>query len=485
MSRSSVVIVGDALLDRDIDGVVERLSPDAPVPVLDQRSSLARPGGAAFAASLAASEGAPVHLVTAIADDAAGEELRRLLAQAGVQVLAGRLLGATPEKIRLRAGNQSLLRLDRGSSPGAVDDVPVAGLDAIEQAGVVVVSDYGRGLTSLPELRAVLAERRRPTVWDPHPRGAAPVPNLTLVTPNLAELRAARAAALVPSSADLNMDSGHPSPGDLRVVAAHAEQARLEWDVRAVATTLGPNGALLVTGDGPPLAVPGVPVTTGDPCGAGDRFVTAVARRLSQGALVTEAVTDAVAQAGRFVAAGGAAACAAGGGHRPAAPAPTVAHPRRHGPMEAGKAVELAAQVRARQGTLVVAGGCFDLLHAGHLSLLQAARRLGDCLLVALNSDRSVRRLKGEGRPVVPEADRAALLAAIGCVDGVVVFDEDSPVDLLCRLRPHVFVKGGDYSAGDLPEQPVLRRWGGQAVVVPYLSGRSTTRLLEEVNLRS
>jgi rfaE bifunctional protein nucleotidyltransferase chain/domain/rfaE bifunctional protein kinase chain/domain len=480
MSPSSVVIVGDALLDRDIDGVVERLSPDAPVPILDQRSALTRPGGAAFAASLAASEGAPVQLVTAIADDAAGEELRRLLEQAGVEVVAGRLQGTTPEKIRLRAGTQPLLRLDRGSSPGAVD-VPVAGLDAIEHAGVVVVSDYGRGLTSLPELRAVLAERRRPTVWDPHPRGAAPVPNLTLVTPNLAELRAARTAAPMTSAADLSLDPGHPSPGDLRAVAARAEQTRLAWDVRAVATTMGPNGALLVTGDGPPLAVPGVPVTTGDPCGAGDRFVTAVARRLSQGALVTEAVTDAVAQAGQFVAAGGAAAC----GSRRATPAPVTAHPRPHGPMEVGKAVEVAAQVRGRQGTLVVAGGCFDLLHAGHLSLLEAARRLGDFLLVAINSDRSVRRLKGEGRPVVPEADRAALLGAIGCVDGVVVFDEDSPIDLLCRLRPHVFVKGGDYSAGDLPEEPVLRRWGGQAVVVPYLTGRSTTRLLEGVNLRS
>ena len=126
-------------------------------------------------------------------------------------------------------------------------------------------------------------------------------------------------------------------------------------------------------------------------------------------------------------------------------------------------------------------GGCFDLLHAGHVATLRAARALGDCLVVAVNSDASVRRLKGETRPVVPEADRAQVLGALDCVDAVVVFDEDTPVPLLRRLEPAVWAKGGDYAGADLPETPVLREWGGVAVVLPYLEGRSTTGLVHRV----
>jgi D-beta-D-heptose 7-phosphate kinase/D-beta-D-heptose 1-phosphate adenosyltransferase len=126
----------------------------------------------------------------------------------------------------------------------------------------------------------------------------------------------------------------------------------------------------------------------------------------------------------------------------------------------------------------VAAGGCFDLLHAGHVRLLEAARALGDCLVVCLNSDESVRRLKGPGRPVVPEDDRAQVLLGLGCVDAVAVFGEDTPAAVLERLRPHLFVKGGDYGTRDLPEAEVLARWGGEAVLVPYLEGRSSSRLL-------
>jgi rfaE bifunctional protein nucleotidyltransferase chain/domain len=139
--------------------------------------------------------------------------------------------------------------------------------------------------------------------------------------------------------------------------------------------------------------------------------------------------------------------------------------------------VALAARMHAGGGTVVAAGGCFDVLHAGHVSLLQAARLLGDCLIVCLNSDESVRRLKGEGRPLNPAADRVALLSALHCVDAVLVFEEDTPSAALQRLRPDVWVKGGDYEGQVLPETDLLGSWGGQAVTVPYLAGRSTTRL--------
>jgi rfaE bifunctional protein nucleotidyltransferase chain/domain len=136
--------------------------------------------------------------------------------------------------------------------------------------------------------------------------------------------------------------------------------------------------------------------------------------------------------------------------------------------------------VRAAGGTVVATGGCFDLLHAGHVNTLTAARRLGDCLIVCLNSDASVCRLKGSGRPLVTEDDRAAVLSALACVDAVVVFAEDTPEQALRRLRPQVWVKGGDYDGVRLPETDVLGEWGGRAFVLPYLDGHSTTRLIEE-----
>ncbi|NGO15592.1 D-glycero-beta-D-manno-heptose 1-phosphate adenylyltransferase, partial [Streptomyces sp. HC44] len=138
---------------------------------------------------------------------------------------------------------------------------------------------------------------------------------------------------------------------------------------------------------------------------------------------------------------------------------------------------ELVARVRADRGRIVAAGGCFDLLHAGHVGLLQAARRIGDCLVVCVNSDASVRRRKGDGRPVNPLADRVRVLRALECVDAVAVFDEDTPERLLTELRPNVWVKGADYAGTDLPEAALLEKWGGQAVLLPYLDGRSTTGL--------
>jgi rfaE bifunctional protein nucleotidyltransferase chain/domain len=140
--------------------------------------------------------------------------------------------------------------------------------------------------------------------------------------------------------------------------------------------------------------------------------------------------------------------------------------------------MQVAAEIRARGGTLVATGGCFDLLHAGHVATLEAARRMGDALIVCLNSDASVRRLKGSTRPLQPQADRARILRALSCVDAVAIFDEDTPVEILDRLRPDVWVKGGDYSAETLPEAPLLASWGGQVVAVPYLPERSTTRLV-------
>jgi D-beta-D-heptose 7-phosphate kinase/D-beta-D-heptose 1-phosphate adenosyltransferase len=280
------------------------------------------------------------------------------------------------------------------------------------------------------------------------------VPSARLVTPNGAE--AARVAAAV----------GVPADGDsLAAVGARAEALIRQWGVGAVAVTLGARGALLSYGEGAPMVVPAVAVTGGDPCGAGDSFAAAVTVALAGGAVTGEAVTAAVAAAGAFVARGGATAWDAPPATAPAAPDADVP--------------ALLARVRAAGGTVVATGGCFDLLHAGHVATLRAARGLGDCLVVCINSDDSVRRLKGPSRPLVTAADRARVLEALEFVDAVVVFEEDTPSAVLAQLRPDVWAKGGDYAGADLPEAAVLQSWGGQAVVLPYLDGHSTSALVE------
>ena len=459
MSGEALAVVGDVLLDRDLDGRVERLSPDAPVPVVQDPVERSRPGGAGLAAVLAAADGRQVFLVTGLSRDQAGSQLRGLLASAGVHVIDLGSDGPTSQKVRVLSAGRSLMRLDHGGPgpyrPGPVTNDAVAALSSVR---AVLISDYGRGLAAEPAIRDLLGSlgARVPMVWDPHPRGPQPVPGVRLATPNGAE-----AASFAPGI-----------PGEaLSAVTARAKHLASLWSAASVAVTLGPRGALLVSGDGPPLVVPAPAAASGEACGAGDRFSSTAAASLADGALPSEAVAAAVASASSFVAAGGAGALALG--------------PHEGASFHAGQAGTEAAdvihQVRTKGGTVVATGGCFDLLHAGHVSTLEAARALGDCLVVCLNSDSSVRRLKGADRPLVPERDRAAVLMGLECVDAVVIFDEDTPEAALSRLRPDIFAKGGDYAMADLPEERALSSWGGQVVILPYLEGRSTTGLIERV----
>jgi rfaE bifunctional protein nucleotidyltransferase chain/domain/rfaE bifunctional protein kinase chain/domain len=450
---SRLVVIGDALLDRDLDGRAERLAPDAPVPVVDGMERHDRAGGAGLAAALAAAAGHAVTLICALGDDPAGARVRELLEAADVGICDLGLHGATPEKVRVRVGGRALVRLDSGGDADGCGALTDAGGAALEDADAVLVSDYGRGVAAEPSVRAALAGlAATPIVWDPHPNGPAPVPGCVLVTPNAAE--AERACREL---------EGAGAPHAL--VEARARALSERWHAVNVCVTLGRRGALLAGAHGPPLAVPAPRVPAGDACGAGDCFAATAAGRMAAGALPSEAVRAAVARASAFVAAGGAAGWASSGG-RSAAPQPD--------------ARALAASVRAQGGTVVATGGCFDLLHAGHVHALEAARALGDCLVVCLNSDASVRRLKGSDRPLVSEHDRAAVLAALRCVDAVIVFEEDDPRAVLRELRPQLWAKGGDYAVAELPEADTLAEWGGRAVVVPYVAGRSTTRLIDE-----
>ncbi|MBO3087267.1 bifunctional heptose 7-phosphate kinase/heptose 1-phosphate adenyltransferase [Cellulomonas sp. zg-ZUI40] len=469
--RPHVVVVGDVVLDRDVEGRVDRLCPDAPAPVLDVTHVRESPGGAGLTALLAAQD-ARVTLVAPLADDAAGRALHERLAR-DVDVLALPHAGGTRRKVRVRSAAHSLVRIDDGG-PGTPGDVPV---DAVRRvlaaADVVLVSDYGAGVTRDEDLRALLADAAATglVVWDPHPRGGPPVAGVTLVTPNLGEARGA-----------LRHDAaGGDGPGD-----DLARRLRELWRARAVAVTVSADGAFVAAG-GEAQYVPAPAVTGGDPCGAGDRFAASAALALAAGALPVEAVARGVRDASAWVAAGGAEAYRGRGGPAAAHPGAGTGRGPVHDPVTPATAGQsglddvaaLAARLRRDGRSLVATGGCFDIVHAGHVATLQAARRLGDALVVLMNSDASVRRLKGAGRPVVTAADRARVLEALDCVDAVVVFDEDDPSAALDRLRPDVWAKGGDYGGAPLPEAATVRAHGGRVVLLPYLVGRSTTSIIE------
>jgi D-beta-D-heptose 7-phosphate kinase / D-beta-D-heptose 1-phosphate adenosyltransferase len=446
--KGPLVVVGDALLDVDLVGSASRLTPDAPVPVVEDVERRERPGGAALAAVIAAAATSREVVLVAPLDSDDGAGRLRALLDGRVRLIAIPASGGTAVKQRIRVGEHSVARLDSGAPVATLGALPAEAAAAIHDAAAVLVADYGRGTTAAADVREALAGARGPVVWDPHPRGADPVRGVRLVTPNGAE-----AARVVPDV-----------PGEgLAAVGARAEALIAHWGVGAVAVTMGARGALLSYGTGAPMVVPAVPVTGGDPCGAGDSFAAAAALALADGAVTGEAVAAAVASASAFVGRGGATAWDR--------ETPEV--------VDASGAEDVIARVRAAGGTVVATGGCFDLLHPGHVATLRAARGLGDCLVVCINSDDSVRRLKGPSRPLNSAPDRARVLEALEFVDAVVVFDEDTPAEILDQLRPDVWAKGGDYAGADLPEAAVLRTWGGQAVVLPYLDGHSTTALVE------
>src|SRR4051794_18408500 len=429
----SIVVVGDTLLDLDLSGTAERLSPDAPVPVVADVREQARAGGAGLAATMAARlSGTEVVLVSALGTDPYAERLAGLLDEAGVDVVPLPLRGETVRKTRVLAAGRPGVRVDQGDGRLAEEPLSARAVKAIRQAGVVLVADYGRGGGGHREIRSLL---RGQVVWDPHIRGARPVDGVTLVTPNRAEARA------------FVGETEHWQPLD------DARALVERWDAAGVAVTLGESGAAFAEAGGSSGLVPTTTraAALSDPCGAGDCFAAAAALALLRGGSIEEAVTDGVRHASELVAFG------------------------RVGT----DGWDVVRQVRARGGSVVATGGCFDLLHAGHVELLRQARALGDCLIVCLNSDESVRALKGPDRPLVEARDRAKVLAALDCVDAVLIFEERTPINLLERLAPDIWAKGGDYVTADLMEAPVVRRNGGEVVILPHLEGRSTSRLVE------
>jgi D-beta-D-heptose 7-phosphate kinase/D-beta-D-heptose 1-phosphate adenosyltransferase len=462
----TIAVLGDVMLDAYVWGDVQRISPDAPVPVVDLRRRSAAAGGAANVALNLAAAGAAVRLVGVVGDDASAGTLRRLLAEAGLDDggLVTETARRTTTKTRVVARGQQLIRLDEEDRGAKVTsrDLAARVRAAVDGADAVLISDYAKGLVDAELVRRVAEATagRVPVVVDPKTRDLSRYRGCTAITPNRAEAEAA---------------SGHGIAADEDVAAA-AQAIAAACGARQVLITRGDSGLSLWERERV-THVKALAREVYDVTGAGDTVIAYFTLGLASGLepadaalLANAAGSVAVSKVGTTVVA-----------------PDEIVRALAAGTSTVGKILDRAqAQAfvereRSRGRRIVFTNGCFDLLHAGHVHLLDRARAEGDVLVVAVNSDASIRRLKGAERPLVSEADRTRVLAALDAVGAVVVFEDDTPLALIEALRPDVLVKGGDYAVSQIVGADWVVAHGGRVATIPLVAGRSTTALIEAI----
>ncbi|WP_144711922.1 D-glycero-beta-D-manno-heptose 1-phosphate adenylyltransferase [Curtobacterium pusillum] len=463
-----VVVIGDCILDRWTVGEAERVSREAPAPVVRVTETVAVPGGAANTAVNARALGARVRMVGLLGDDESGRVLRERLDAAGVDtsfmvVVPGT---RTTTKSRVVGGDRVVVRVDElAATPTAEHGARLAKAvaRAIRCADAAVVCDYGLGVQASDVVPVLDVDRPGAVVVDAHDLTRWEALHPDLVTPNAGE-----------TAALLGRELGSGSERATAVVGARSD-VLARTGARAAVVTLDRDGTVLLeTGSDQGFRTRATPASEQQASGAGDTFCAAAAVALAVRAPVRDAVTIAQAAADVVVREAGTSVCSAAAlVESVTAPAAAVVD---HD--ELADAVDRARQAGRR---IVFTNGCFDVVHRGHTTYLRQARDLGDLLVVALNDDDSVRRLKGPERPINPAEDRAGVLAALACVDLVTVFATDTPIPLIERLRPEVYVKGGDYSPEMLSETAVVRQYGGEVVMVDYVPEHSTTAVVRRI----
>ncbi len=470
-----VLVVGDLILDRYVIGNVQRLSPEAPIPVLRPTRQQATLGGAANVALNIATLGGEAWLAGVVGDDAAGAEIAALLA--GSARIHSALVTApgrpTTAKTRFLAGAHQLLRLDEETTSAIEAGVAEALLARIETLldaiDVVVLSDYAKGVLCdmvLPRVLALAAAHNRTVIADPKRADFAAYHGATILTPNEAEVR-------LGTRIEASDDPGAERAGLAALAATGGD---------AVLVTRSEKGLTLVRRDQPTLHLPTRARAVADVSGAGDTLVAALAVAVAAGAALPEAAMLANATAGISVAKPGTATVSGeellGVLHL----AELVASDRKVAATW-DEAAARAAAWRASGLRVGFANGCFDLIHPGHVYLLNEARGACDRLIVALNTDASVKRLKGPTRPVQNETARATVMASLAPVDLVVLFDEPTPLELVRALRPDVLVKGSDYRIEDVVGAAEVQSWGGKVALVDLQQGHSTTGTIQRMQL--
>ena len=470
-SKLNALVIGEAMLDSYSQGASGRLCPEAPVPVVDVRRRLDFPGGAANAAANLAALGANVTLLSTIGDDAEGSAIAAILANQGVAVepvfrQPGR---KTLAKHRIVAGSQMIVRFDQGDAEPpdeATEDALLAALRTLApQCDVVLVSDYGYGLVT-PRIVEVLGELRSNSSFV-----------LAIDSKRLARYRELAPMVVKPNrreAAEL-LDLPTPVEDESSGLIAERSERLLELaGARVVAVTLDRAGAMVFERGRPMLRTHARRACASHPAGAGDSYLAAFALALATRAETASAAQLAAAAADVVVGKEFTATCSAGELQE------SVAEDSRP-PADLSGLLNVVESYRRQGRRIVLTNGCFDILHRGHITFLRQARSLGDVLLVGVNSDESIRRLKGPSRPINCLEDRLRVLAALSCVDHLVAFHEDAPHALIRAICPDVFVKGGDYTRETLPEASLVEQLGGRVQILPYLADRSTTRLIERI----
>ncbi|MBR0657041.1 D-glycero-beta-D-manno-heptose-7-phosphate kinase [Plastoroseomonas arctica] len=469
LKRGTALVVGDAMLDRYVYGIVRRVSPEAPVPVLTVEREIAMPGGAGNVVRNLTAVGVAVAFISVVGDDQSGSDLTGLIGgQPGVEpwllVQGGR---ATTTKTRFIAAGQQMLRADHEVvapvHPRLAERVVRIASDAIAATAVVVLSDYGKGVLAggvAEQLIAAAQAAGRRVLVDPKGRDYTRYAGADLITPNRAELGEA---------------TGMPVDSEEAIVAA-ARSLRDTHGFGAVLVTRSEDGMTLLEGDAV-RHFPAEAAEVHDVSGAGDTVMAMVAAGLAAGQKLAVAVRLANIAAGIVVGKIGTAVAR----EADLLDAISVERGALRKVVTGASASEQVERWRRRGWRVGFTNGCFDLLHPGHVHLLEQARSWCDRLVVGLNSDASVKRLKGAARPIQAEAARAAVLASLASVDCVTVFEEDTPETLIRALRPDVLVKGADYTVEQVVGGELMAEWGGQVKLAQLLPGQSTTATVARI----
>ncbi|MGN2624673.1 bifunctional D-glycero-beta-D-manno-heptose-7-phosphate kinase/D-glycero-beta-D-manno-heptose 1-phosphate adenylyltransferase HldE [Stutzerimonas balearica] len=461
--QAPVLVVGDVMLDRYWHGATSRISPEAPVPVVKVEQIEDRPGGAANVALNIAALGAPVALVGVTGEDEARQSLADSLAAAGVQAHFQCIEHQpTIVKLRVMSRHQQLLRMDF-EEPFETDAAAILAevetlLDGVK---VLVLSDYGKGaLKNHQALIQAARKRNIPVLADPKGKDFEIYRGASLITPNLGEFE-----AIVGPCAD-----------EAELVARGGALMR-ELDLGALLVTRGEHGMTLLRPEHSPLHLPARAREVFDVTGAGDTVISTLAAALAAGEALPRAVALSNLAAGIVVGKLGTACISAPELRR----AVQREEGSERGVMSVEQLLTAVEDARAQGEKIVFTNGCFDILHAGHVTYLEQARAQGDRLVVAVNDDASVSRLKGPGRPINSVDRRMAVLAGLGAVDWVVCFAEDTPERLLGQVRPDVLVKGGDYGVDQVVGADLVKAYGGEVRVLGLVENSSTTAIVDKI----
>ena len=466
-----VTVIGDLILDGWWRGRSERMSREAPVPIVEIAERTYSPGGAANTAANLAALGARVRLVGVIGRDDAGRRLLALLADAGVDVSAVLVSASVPTvtKTRITGSEQVLVRFDDVPVDGYPDadgrELARLAVAASSGADAEVICDYSSGaLAAVVGALAARPSRPRVSVVDAHdPRGWASI-RPDLATPNADETARLIGTRLKPDAVGGRVDA----------VSAHSAELLSATGAAAVVVTLDRDGTVLVDDSGVLHRTHAHATEEARASGAGDTFAAAVTIGRACGLSLPQSIDLAQAAADIVVQRPGTSICSS---------ADLIAQLGSAHDLTIG-ADDLEAELaehRRKGRRIVFTNGCFDVLHRGHTGYLRQAKQLGDVLVVGLNGDDSVRRLKGPTRPVNRAPDRATVLAALECVDYVTVFETDTPIPLIDRLQPHVYAKGGDYTPEMLEEAASVRAYGGEIAILDYLPSQSTTAIVDRI----